>query len=107
MIGLGGPDGLGDQLWIGCVGDLEGVWIAACKPEGESREIWGDAADDGGAVVLLHSHDRGEDRHRFVLAATEQLLQTARDYQMRICTMSELLGDSTIPSQREVHGGTT
>ena len=73
----------------------------------DPRTIAQQVADDGGAVVLLHSHDRGEDRQRFVLAATEQLLQTARDHQMRICTMSELLGDPTNPSQREVQGGST
>jgi peptidoglycan/xylan/chitin deacetylase (PgdA/CDA1 family) len=63
--------------------------------------------DDGGAVVLLHSHDRGADRQDYVLALTERLLQGAHDRDMKTCTMSELLGDSTNSSQREVHGGET
>ncbi len=47
--------------------------------------------DDGGAVVLLHSHDRGDDRHRYVLNITEQLLTAARTHGLQTCTMSELL----------------
>ncbi len=45
----------------------------------------------GGGVVLLHSHDRGEDRQAYVLALTEQLIKAARTHQLQICTFSELL----------------
>ena len=46
---------------------------------------------DGGGVVLLHSHDRGEDRQRFVLAVTDCLLETARQRGWHVCTMTEIL----------------
>lgn len=63
--------------------------------------------DDGGGVVLLHSHDRGDDRHRYVLALSERLLQTARDQDLKVCTMEQLLESTSSPSQREVHAGHT
>lgn len=50
-----------------------------------------------GAVVLLHSHDRGEDRHRYVLALSEQLLNAAREKGLEVCTMSRVLEN---PDQR-------
>jgi peptidoglycan/xylan/chitin deacetylase (PgdA/CDA1 family) len=47
---------------------------------------------DGGGVVLLHSHDRGEDRSAYVLALTDRLLNLARSRQWTVCTVSELFG---------------
>jgi len=47
--------------------------------------------DRGGAVVLMHSHDSGEHRERYVLELTEQLLVAARDNGLKICTMSKVL----------------
>ena len=47
--------------------------------------------NDNGGVVLLHSHDRGKDRHDFVLAVAERLLVAARAHGWPLCTMSELI----------------
>lgn len=44
-----------------------------------------------GAVVLLHSHDRGADRQAYVLALTERLLVAAKTRGWETCTVSELL----------------
>jgi peptidoglycan/xylan/chitin deacetylase (PgdA/CDA1 family) len=44
-----------------------------------------------GGVVLMHSHDRGEGRARYVLEVTEQLIQAARGAGLEICTYGELL----------------
>lgn len=63
------------------------TWDTLPDPDTVVRQI----ADAGGGVVLLHSHDRGEERQRYVLAVTERLLQTARERSMRVCTMSEIL----------------
>ena len=49
-----------------------------------------DIINAGGAVVLLHSHDRGLDRHRYVLQLTEELLIAARQRSVKICTLQEL-----------------
>jgi peptidoglycan-N-acetylglucosamine deacetylase len=48
-----------------------------------------------GGVVLLHSHDRGQERERYVLAVTEQILLAARDHGLRVCTMSEIMNVAT------------
>jgi len=47
--------------------------------------------DSGGAVVLMHSHDSGEHRERYVLELTERLLSTARDAGLTVCTMSQVM----------------
>ena len=57
----------------------------------DPRTIAQSVERDGGGVVLLHSHDRGEDRQRFVLAVTDCLLASARQPGWRVCTMSEIL----------------
>lgn len=44
-----------------------------------------------GAVVLLHSHDRGKDREQYVLDVTEQLLIAAKEHRLKVCTMADLL----------------
>jgi len=45
---------------------------------------------ENGGVVLLHSHDRGEDRSEFVLILTERLLQLALERRWEVCTVSRL-----------------
>ena len=55
-------------------------------PEGVVQKL----VERGGGVVLLHSHDRGEDRERYVLQITEALLCAAKRHGFEICTMSEL-----------------
>lgn len=61
----------------------------------DPRAIADRLAADGGGVVLLHSHDRGEERQRYVLAVTECLLQVAHKNGLRVCTMSEMLNDAS------------
>jgi hypothetical protein len=51
--------------------------------------------EDGGGVVLMHSHDRGADRQEYVLQLTDELLRTARKHNFEICTMSQILGSAT------------
>jgi peptidoglycan-N-acetylglucosamine deacetylase len=70
-------------------------------PASIARQI----VEAGGGVVLLHSHDRGEDRQRHVLAVTDRLLRAARLHGLRVCTMSELLTHAAKPfeSQGEAH----
>ncbi len=77
----------------------------------DPKTIADQVARDGGGVVLLHSHDRGEDRERYVLEVTECLLQTARQHNWRVCTMSEILhaGDDAsnpaVCSSNDLEGG--
>lgn len=61
-------------------------------------------AASGGAVVLMHCHDRGADRQRYVLSLTEHLLIAAADHGLEICTMEQLYNTagSRIP-QRKSH----
>lgn len=66
------------------------TWKSLPDPDAIVQKI----ARAGGGVVLLHSHDRGEDRQRYVLDVTERLLRTARERGMRLCTMSEILHDA-------------
>ena len=47
--------------------------------------------NDGGGVVLMHSHDRGSDRHEYVLDVTGRLIAAAHAHHLRIITMTELL----------------
>lgn len=47
--------------------------------------------ESDGGVVLLHSHDRGDDRHQYVLKVTEKLLAAAQERGLEVCTMSQLL----------------
>jgi len=49
--------------------------------------------NDGGGVVLLHSHDRGPERQEYVLNITEQLLIGAKEKGLTLCTMQDLVGD--------------
>jgi len=56
----------------------------------DPRMIAQQIADDGGGVVLLHSHDRGDERQAYVLAITRRLLEIARERGLRVCTMAEL-----------------
>jgi peptidoglycan/xylan/chitin deacetylase (PgdA/CDA1 family) len=56
------------------------------------------AVDAGGAVVLMHSHDRGSDRQRYVLSLTEHLLLAARQRGLKVCTMQELQDSGSIDS---------
>ena len=44
----------------------------------------------GGGVVLMHGHDRGPERHQYVLQLTELLLIAARRQGIEICSMNEL-----------------
>ncbi|MHC4651262.1 MAG: polysaccharide deacetylase family protein, partial [Planctomycetota bacterium] len=44
----------------------------------------------GGGVVLLHDHDRGQQRAEFVLEATELLLAAADEYGWSVQTLGEL-----------------
>ncbi|MFH7320747.1 polysaccharide deacetylase family protein [Desulfurivibrio sp. D14AmB] len=57
----------------------------------DPRLIVDQVARDGGGVVLLHSHDRGDDRQHYVLALTRMLLETAREKGWQVCTVTELL----------------
>jgi len=59
-------------------------------PSSVVREV----ADAGGGVVLMHSHDRGQDRHEYVLKLTDLLLTEAKRQGWTVCTMAELLGAS-------------
>lgn len=52
--------------------------------------------NSGGGVVLMHSHDSGAAREQYVLELTERLLHAAREHNLTICTMSEVLGVPTI-----------
>lgn len=61
----------------------------------DPRVIAQQVADAGGGVVLLHSHDRGADRQKYVLEVTQCLLDVARERGLRLCTMSEILNDAT------------
>jgi peptidoglycan/xylan/chitin deacetylase (PgdA/CDA1 family) len=63
------------------------TWPALPDPAMVARQV----AAAGGGVVLLHSHDRGEDRQRYVLEVTKRLLETARQHGLQVCTMSEIL----------------
>lgn len=63
------------------------TWPSLPDPQSIANQV----ARDGGGVVLLHSHDRGEDRQRYVLAVTERLLRLARERNWRVCTMSGIL----------------
>ncbi|MCI0364761.1 MAG: oligosaccharide flippase family protein [Phycisphaerales bacterium] len=47
-------------------------------------------SQEDGAVVLLHNHDRGSERERYVIDLTEQLLLAARKHGLKVCTVSEL-----------------
>jgi len=53
-------------------------------------------ADAGGGVVLMHSHDRGQDRHDYVLKLTDMLLTEAKRRGWAVRTMAELLGSSKV-----------
>jgi peptidoglycan/xylan/chitin deacetylase (PgdA/CDA1 family) len=57
--------------------------------------------ENGGAVVLMHSHHRGEPRQGYVLDLTERLLNAAREHQLEICTYSQLLQPPPTPPARE------
>lgn len=75
------------------------TWPRLPEPARVAREI----ASADGAVVLMHSHDRGQDRHEYVLALTEELLKAAQERGWQVCTMSQLLADETGPGG--THGG--
>jgi peptidoglycan/xylan/chitin deacetylase (PgdA/CDA1 family) len=47
--------------------------------------------DAEGGVVLMHCHDRGEDRTCYVLEVTEQLIAAAHDAGLEVCTYGNLL----------------
>ena len=53
---------------------------------------------DHGAVVLLHSYDRvlhdKDERCEYVLNLTQQLLITAEQYNLKVCTINELTDSS-------------
>src|SRR5262245_60326864 len=55
---------------------------------------------DGGGVILLHSHDRGQDRHQYVMNLTTHLLNAARSHGLEVCTMSQLAGGTFAAGQR-------
>jgi peptidoglycan/xylan/chitin deacetylase (PgdA/CDA1 family) len=93
------------------------TWLASCRRgirlsfwTADGGDTWPELPDPdvvaqrivscGGAVVLLHSHDRGEDRQRYVLRITESLLREARERGLQVCTMSEIL-NAPVPSQSE------
>ncbi|HWB20157.1 MAG TPA: hypothetical protein VG711_07655, partial [Phycisphaerales bacterium] len=59
------------------------------------------AGSPSGAVVLLHSHDRGPDRQQYVLQITQLLLARARELHMTVCTMADVLASS--PSSAPAH----
>jgi peptidoglycan/xylan/chitin deacetylase (PgdA/CDA1 family) len=51
-----------------------------------------EAANKGGTVALVHDFDRHDDRiNKFVLDSTQSALAVAKDKDMRILTISELL----------------
>jgi peptidoglycan-N-acetylglucosamine deacetylase len=72
------------------------TWPALPDPAAITERIF--RAD--GAVVLMHSHDRGRDRHEYVLTLTEQLLNAARDHGWQVCTMSEVLATASKTDSR-------
>ena len=90
------------SFWTHDGGD---TWPALPDPQAVAQTV----ERDGGGVVLLHSHDRGEDRQRYVLAVTECLLKTARARGWRVCTMSEILhapsADTASPPIAAAHAG--
>jgi len=72
---------------------------------GDTQEILGDPSsvvrqvtDAGGGVVLMHSHDRGQDRHDYGLRLTDLLLCEAKRLGWDVCTMTELLDHSPVPA---------
>jgi peptidoglycan-N-acetylglucosamine deacetylase len=81
------------SFWTADGGD---TWPDLPDPDAVAQRI----VSLGGAVVLLHSHDRGEDRQQYVLRITESLLRAARERGLQVCTMSEIL-NASIPSQSE------
>jgi len=79
---------------------------------GDTRETLPDpssvvrqVADAGGGVVLMHSHDRGQDRHDYVLKLTDLLLTEAKRQGWQVCTMAELLGASSSVGSSSVSKG--
>jgi len=78
--------GRGDRL---CFWTADGADTAATLPDPDA--IAQRIVASGGGVVLLHSHDRGEQRQRYVLAVTEGLLRLASERGLQVCTMSQVL----------------
>jgi len=70
-------------LWTIYSGDVEGTsqYAHSVPPK---------LVRDGGGVVLLHCDDRGEEHADYVLKLTEQLLITAREHNLKTCTVSKL-----------------
>ena len=56
-------------------------------PETVVRKI----INDGGGVVLMHSHDRGKDRHDYVLGVTERLIAAAQANDFKVVALSQVL----------------
>lgn len=56
----------------------------------DPRETARQISEQGGAVVLMHSHDRGEERQNYVLTLTEELLIAAKRTGLQHCTMRDL-----------------
>jgi peptidoglycan/xylan/chitin deacetylase (PgdA/CDA1 family) len=62
--------------------------------------------NDGGGVVLMHSHDRGRDRQDYVLEVTERLIAAAKEHQLKILTMTQLGHIVERRDHRDVGGAT-
>jgi peptidoglycan/xylan/chitin deacetylase (PgdA/CDA1 family) len=70
----------------------------------DPTQVAQEAVATGGAVVLLHSHDRGEDRRQYVLELTEQLLIAARRKGLEVCTMSRVMEPGLNAQENAAYG---
>jgi peptidoglycan/xylan/chitin deacetylase (PgdA/CDA1 family) len=62
--------------------------------------------NDGGGVVLMHSHDRGRDRQDYVLDVTERLIAAAKEHDLKILPMMQLGQVARCRDHRNVGGAT-
>ena len=63
----------------------------AARPP-DPGEIVDRVVRDGGGVVLMHFHDSGSERERYVLDVTERLLDAAQSAGLEVCTWSQAAG---------------
>ncbi|MHC4470420.1 MAG: polysaccharide deacetylase family protein [Planctomycetota bacterium] len=58
-------------------------------PESVTRRV----VDEGGAVVLMHCHDRADVHNEYMLDLTARLIEAARRNGLEICTHAQLFDD--------------
>ena len=69
--------------------DSQDTWADPRTPEQTGEAV----RERGGGVVLLHDHDRGEERASLVLGVVERLLDLADAESWRVRTLGDVLGE--------------